>query len=92
MAPNLHPLTNPKEEFCLFFRFALNFGENLRILKIHRTVAAMVEVLSDAGIVLSPTNVTGVFFHPLILSTNGVADVRIFGCRIARAVKLVDDL
>ena len=47
MAPNFHPLTNPKEEFCLFFCFALNFGENFRVLKVHRAVAAMVEVLCD---------------------------------------------
>ena len=92
VAPNLHPLTNPKEEFRLLFRFALNFGENLWILKIHRTVAAMVEVLCNARIVLSTTNISGMFLHPLIFSSNSVAHVRIFRRRIARAVKLVDDL
>ena len=75
----------------MFFRFALNFGENLRVLKIHRTVAAMVEVLSDAGVVLTTTNITGVFFHPLILLSNGVADVRIFRRCVARTMKFVDD-
>ena len=86
MAPNLHPLTNPKEEFRLLLGFGLNFGENLRVLKIHRSVTAMVEVLSDAGIVLTTTNVTGMFLHPLILSSNSVADIRVFRRWVARAV------
>ena len=91
MAPNLHPRTNPKEEFRLLLGFGLNFCENFRVLKIDRSISSMVEVLSDAGIVLTPTNVTGVFLHPLILSSNGVADVCIFRRCVARAMKFVDD-
>ena len=71
--------------------FGLNFGENFRVLKIHRPVTSMVEVLSDAGIVLTTPNVTGMFFHPLIFSSNGVADVRIFRRCVARTMKFVDD-
>ena len=75
----------------MFFCFALNFGENFRVLKIHRPVTSMVEVLSDAGIVLTTTNVPGVFLHSLILSSNGVADVCIFRRCVARTMKFVDD-
>ena len=91
MAPNFHSFTNPKKKLRLFFGVALNFGKYFRVLEIHRTVTPVVEMLSDARIVLTATNVTSVFLHPLILPTNGVPDIRIFRRRVAGTVKLVDN-